>query len=118
MFIFTNQTTLDDTYRECRALPPTALPLTSRQGLSWVIGEMCCTSYNHVATPNSLSCAGLGFPGNMANMAMQVPPSSAHNGGVNAVMGDGSLRFITSTIDLAAWRSLGTRNGGEVNSAN
>ena len=53
------------------------------------------------------------FPGSMANMAMQVPPSSAHTGGVNALLGDGSVRFIQNSINLATWRALGTRNGGE-----
>ena len=34
------------------------------------MGEMCCTTYNHVDTPNTTTCAGIGFPGNMSNMAM------------------------------------------------
>ena len=34
------------------------------------------------------------FPGTMANMPMQVPPSSHHPGGVNILMGDGSVQFI------------------------
>jgi prepilin-type N-terminal cleavage/methylation domain-containing protein/prepilin-type processing-associated H-X9-DG protein len=38
---------------------------------------------------------------------------SFHPGGVNAALMDGSVRFVTSTIDLAVWRALGTRNGGE-----
>jgi prepilin-type processing-associated H-X9-DG protein len=71
-------------------------------------------TYNHVSPPNSLTCAGLGFPGSMANMAMQVPPSSLHPGGVNMLMGDGSVRFIKNSIALQTWRGLGTRNGGEV----
>ena len=50
----------------------------------------------------------------MANMPMQVPPSSQHPGGVNTLMGDGSVRFIKDSVDLATWRALGTRNGGEV----
>ena len=82
----------------------TAPPLTSRQGMSWVMGEMCCTLYNHVAPPNQTTCAGNPFPGNMANMAMQVPPSSNHPGGVNVLMGDASGRFIKNTrrrADLA-----------------
>jgi prepilin-type N-terminal cleavage/methylation domain-containing protein/prepilin-type processing-associated H-X9-DG protein len=115
MFIMQNTTTLNDTYQMCNALnPASALPLTVWQGASWVMGEMCCTTYNHVSGPNTRTCAGIGFPGNMANMAMQVPPSSDHPGGVNALMGDGSVRFITNGIDLAVWRALGTVNGGEV----
>jgi hypothetical protein len=29
-------------------------------------------------------------------------------------MADGSVRFVTNGIDLAVWRALGTRSGGEV----
>jgi prepilin-type processing-associated H-X9-DG protein len=115
MFVMPNQSTLDDTYNTCQNLNvATATPLTSKQGWSWVMGEMCCTTYNHVSPPNTTTCAGLGFSGNMANMAMDVPPSSGHPGGVNALFGDGSVHFITNAIDLATWRALGTRNGGEV----
>ncbi|HKI18430.1 MAG TPA: H-X9-DG-CTERM domain-containing protein, partial [Isosphaeraceae bacterium] len=45
------------------------------------------------------------------------PPSSLHAGGVNVLMGDGSGRFIKTSVDLQTWRNLGTRNGGEVISA-
>jgi prepilin-type processing-associated H-X9-DG protein len=116
MFIMPNQTTLDATFQTCMGLDPkTTPPLTSKQGYSWVMGEMCCTTYNHVAPPNSRTCAGVNFPnGDMGNMAMQVPPSSYHTGGVNVLMCDGSVHFITNGIDLNTWRGLGTRNGEEV----
>ena len=118
LLVFTNQTSLDDTYQFCKQLNVlTAPPLTSRQGMSWIMGEMCCSLYNHVAPPNNTSCAGNPFPGNMANMAMQVPPSSNHPGGVNVLMGDASGRFVKTTVDVQTWRNLGTRNGGEVISA-
>ena len=42
---------------------------------------------------------------------------SYHPGGVNVLMGDGSVRFIKDTINGATWRGLGTVNGGEVLSA-
>jgi prepilin-type N-terminal cleavage/methylation domain-containing protein len=111
-------TAIDATFAACQALNPmTTLRLTRRQGMSWVMGEMCCTAYNHVAPPNGKTCAGTGFPGTMANMPMQVPPSSRHAGGVNAMMGDGTVRFIKGSISLPTWRALGTRAGGEVVSA-
>ena len=109
------QTTLNGATAACKALNPlTATPLTSKQGYSWVMGEMCCTTYNHATTPNMTTCASTGFPGNMSNMAMVVPPSSAHTGGVTVVYGDGSVRFVRDSIDLTAWRAMGTVNGGEV----
>jgi hypothetical protein len=118
MLIFPNQTSLDATYQVCTTLNVLAAPpLTSRQGMSWVMGEMCCGLYNHVAPPNQTTCAAPNFQGNMANMAMQVPPSSLHPGGVNVLMGDASGRFVKSTVDVQTWRNLGTRNGGEIISA-
>jgi prepilin-type N-terminal cleavage/methylation domain-containing protein/prepilin-type processing-associated H-X9-DG protein len=105
---------LAQTHQMCNDLPLTALPLTSRQGMSWVMGEMCCTTYNHVSAPNTRTCASLGFPGTMANMAMQVPPSSRHPGGVNVLFGDGAVKFVKDSVDLATWRALATRNGAEV----
>ena len=39
---------------------------------------------------------------------------SYHPGTVNVVLVDGSVRSVSETIDLTIWRSLGTRNGGEV----
>jgi prepilin-type processing-associated H-X9-DG protein/prepilin-type N-terminal cleavage/methylation domain-containing protein len=39
---------------------------------------------------------------------------SRHPGGVNVLMGDGSVRFLEEGINLAAWQALGTIAGGEV----
>ncbi len=118
MLVFPNQTSVNNTFLACQGLSVlTAPPLTSREGMSWVMGEMCCTLYNHVAPPNSTTCAAPAFPGNMANMAMQVPPSSRHPGGANMMMGDGSVHFIKNSVSVQTWRALGTRNGGEVVSA-
>jgi prepilin-type N-terminal cleavage/methylation domain-containing protein/prepilin-type processing-associated H-X9-DG protein len=106
--------TLAATYTTCMGVDPTAAtPLTSKQGYSWVMGEMCCTTYNHVSPPNTVTCAAIGFPGSMANMPMQVPPSSYHPGGVNVLLCDGSVHFVRDGIDLASWRAMGTINGGE-----
>jgi prepilin-type N-terminal cleavage/methylation domain-containing protein/prepilin-type processing-associated H-X9-DG protein len=108
-------TSLDTTYATCQGInPATATPLTSKQGYSWVMGEMCCNTYNHVSPPNARSCAGTGFTGGMVNMPMDVPPSSNHTNGVNVLFGDGGVHFITNSVDLFTWRAQGTRNGGEV----
>jgi len=42
---------------------------------------------------------------------------SYHPGGVNALFGDGSVRFVKSTVSGVIWRSLGSVAGGEVVSA-
>jgi prepilin-type processing-associated H-X9-DG protein len=43
-----------------------------------------------------------------------VTSRSYHSGGVNALMMDGTVRFVTNSISQATWRALGTRAGGEV----
>jgi prepilin-type N-terminal cleavage/methylation domain-containing protein len=115
LFVIAHQTSRDATYNACQSInPATATPLTSKWGYSWVMGENCCSLYNHVAVPNSNSCAGPGFPGTMTNMAMQVSPTSKHTGGVHSLTGDGAVHFISQNIDLNLWRALGTRAGSEV----
>ena len=42
---------------------------------------------------------------------------SYHPGGVNVLLGDGSVRFIKESVDGMTWRGLGTIRGGEVLSA-
>jgi prepilin-type processing-associated H-X9-DG protein len=42
-----------------------------------------------------------------------IPASSNHPGGVNSLMGDGSVHFISESIDADVWRALGTRSGRE-----
>jgi prepilin-type N-terminal cleavage/methylation domain-containing protein/prepilin-type processing-associated H-X9-DG protein len=39
---------------------------------------------------------------------------SRHAGGVNALLADGSTRFVRDSVSLAAWQALGTMDGGEV----
>jgi prepilin-type N-terminal cleavage/methylation domain-containing protein len=114
LFVMVNQTSLDNTYQTCMATnPATALPLTSKWGASWVMGENCCTLYNHVGQPGTPSCAGKPFPGTMTNMAMQVSASSRHFGGVNVLMGDGGVHSVMNSVDLTVWRAMGTRNGAD-----
>ena len=45
------------------------------------------------------------------------PLSSYHPGGVNAAFADGSVRFFKETVNRQTWTALGTRNSGEVVSA-
>lgn len=74
-------------------------------GAPWAHGQH---SYQHIIRPNGRSCGWL--PSLRASMT----PSSRHTGGVNVLLGDGSVRFVRDAIDLAAWRALGSRNGNEV----
>jgi len=59
------------------------------------------------------------FPGNCGsmgvceNMGTNIPLNSAHSGGVNAVMADGSVRFLTDSTALATLAMLATRDDGQ-----
>ena len=46
-----------------------------------------------------------------------VTSRSYHSGGINALFGDGTVRFIKTTVNSATWRAVGTIGGGEVISA-
>jgi prepilin-type N-terminal cleavage/methylation domain-containing protein/prepilin-type processing-associated H-X9-DG protein len=39
---------------------------------------------------------------------------SYHSGGVNSLLGDGSVKFFKNTINVVVWRALSTTRGGEV----
>ena len=43
-----------------------------------------------------------------------IPPRSMHPGGVNALLGDGSVRFISNTVDILAFQRLGHVADGQV----
>lgn len=50
----------------------------------------------------------------VANMNHTATSRSRHTGGVQIVLGDGSVRFISDNIHVALWRALGTIQGAEV----
>jgi len=82
----------------------------------WPFGFYSSTMYNHVATPNwkSIDCGTRSAIPDAPGEHAIISARSKHTGGVNATMGDGSVRFVSDSIDLAIWRAVGTRDGGEV----
>jgi Protein of unknown function (DUF1559) len=42
-----------------------------------------------------------------------VTARSYHIGGINALLMDGSVQFVTNAVTQATWRALGTRAGRE-----
>lgn len=42
-----------------------------------------------------------------------VTPSSQHGGGVNVCNADGSVTFVSDSVDADVWWSLGSRNAGD-----
>jgi prepilin-type N-terminal cleavage/methylation domain-containing protein len=72
----------------------------------------------NTTVPDSISGCGSSTPipnapcdngGNKSQSAR-----SQHTGGVHTLLGDGSVRFVSSNINLTTWQSLGTANGSEI----
>jgi prepilin-type N-terminal cleavage/methylation domain-containing protein/prepilin-type processing-associated H-X9-DG protein len=70
--------------------------------------------YSHTQTPNRRACFnnGGGWNGNDFMQTM-IGASSLHPGGVNVLFGDGTVRFIKSTINYVPWYAIATPNGQE-----
>ena len=90
------------------------------RGVFWEIGSNGMTLFNTIVPPNSTQypwgdcrTTGGGFP----NDATFANATSNHSGGANAMMADGSVRFIKSSVNQLTWWSLGTRAGGEITDA-
>ena len=66
-------------------------------------------SPNAPAIDNNVNWPGVGN-----NYGSNNPLSSAHTGGVQILMGDGSARFLSENIDMLTLRRLATRNDGQV----
>lgn len=105
--------TADQLLKACRiASRPSNRHGSTSSGEMWFWTGRNNTLFNHAQTPNGLipDCA---FGGSIPPTDMSTA-RSLHPGGVNAAMGDGSVRFYQETIASAVWRAFGTRNGGEV----
>jgi prepilin-type N-terminal cleavage/methylation domain-containing protein/prepilin-type processing-associated H-X9-DG protein len=98
-------------------------PTTRQWGAAhayWANGrvEVGATS-NMALTPNSTSpdCASFTI-GNLGPAGSGMYASrSFHPGGVNTLFSDGSVRFVKDSINQLTWWAIGTKNGGEVVSA-
>jgi prepilin-type N-terminal cleavage/methylation domain-containing protein/prepilin-type processing-associated H-X9-DG protein len=98
-------------------------------GRSFADGAVHATGFHTILPPNSPSCftvqsyAVMGSDGNPL-----ITASSYHSGGVNGGLADGSVRFVTNTIDCGdidvkpatsgsskygIWGGLGSKDGGE-----
>jgi prepilin-type processing-associated H-X9-DG protein len=119
---------------ECRALRDgknLRTSTASHKGTRWADGYAQFTVIHPILPPNAPSCAPSAAEHGLMTAA------SYHTGGCNVVMGDGSVQFVSDTVNsmrhdyqqlreanVASWRNsgqsyfgvwgaLGTRNGGE-----
>jgi prepilin-type N-terminal cleavage/methylation domain-containing protein/prepilin-type processing-associated H-X9-DG protein len=88
------------------------------RGFAWVNGEFRCALYNHRMPPNSATpdCMGVtigGPPETRYTPYGWRTARSRHAGGVNVVLADGSLRFVSDTVEPGAWAAISTIAGGD-----
>jgi prepilin-type N-terminal cleavage/methylation domain-containing protein/prepilin-type processing-associated H-X9-DG protein len=113
-----NSTAALQYYQGCRAIPGTQVAVGTNywNGACWSgshAGTFRFNAYNHINTPNGLTCSWQGGedPGQLLTA---VTAASNHSGGVNVCFGDGSVKFIKDSIGVQIWWSLGSRNLGEI----
>jgi prepilin-type N-terminal cleavage/methylation domain-containing protein/prepilin-type processing-associated H-X9-DG protein len=108
----------------CLSLPSTTTQFQATRGVRWHYGAPGHTLYNHLRAPNDMKpdCRG-GLPhSTRANpfwswLSLNIAARSKHPGGVNSLMADGHVQFVKNSINVLVWQALGSRNGGEVISA-
>jgi prepilin-type N-terminal cleavage/methylation domain-containing protein len=101
------------------------------RGLIATCGWLTTNGFTTTAPPNSPMCM-YDKPGGQHNRWGVFPPVSNHTGGVNAGLGDGSVRFISDTVNcgnlnayavksgpspFGIWGAFGSPDGGESASA-
>ncbi len=110
--------TADALLARCAAIPAGVPSHDSRGGSTWLIFGYDRCFYNHVGAPNARvpDCAAADdhYGNRGGEDAGHFAARSVHARGVNLLTADGSVHAVRSAADLAAWRALGTRSGGEV----
>jgi len=103
----THPANADEALAQCNAIDITDLTFQGRSdvGAPWIQGYHSTTIYFHVMPPNGRSC--MYPPGRIGTSA-----SSQHPGGVIVALCDGSVRFVSQTINLQTWRDIGQRDDG------
>jgi prepilin-type N-terminal cleavage/methylation domain-containing protein/prepilin-type processing-associated H-X9-DG protein len=83
---------------------------SNMRGARWINGHYADANYNHYLLPNDprWDCS------NASHNPGQAAARSLHTGGVNVLLGDGSVRFVTNSVNANVWQALATRSGGEV----
>ncbi len=99
-----------------------------RFGSLWTDGQPERVAFNTILAPNSPGCTD-DVNGNADSINVVLPASSRHTGGVNVGLADGSVRFVSQSIDTGnlnitqpdsgasnygAWGAMGSKSGGDI----
>jgi prepilin-type N-terminal cleavage/methylation domain-containing protein/prepilin-type processing-associated H-X9-DG protein len=78
------------------------------RGYAWILGKAAPTTFSTYSTPNPR------HPDAVWMAFGWFSARSFHPGGVNVGLGDGSVRFVSDTIDRTTWQNLGSIADGQV----
>jgi len=78
---------------------------------TWIVGRSRFTSFNTYVAPNSYPDL-VPSDGGQSNLGLHFTRSN-HTGGINALLGDGSVHFIGNSIAVTTFQAMATINGGE-----
>jgi prepilin-type N-terminal cleavage/methylation domain-containing protein/prepilin-type processing-associated H-X9-DG protein len=102
----------------CDAMDTAEMPANSQCARQWAAPHPASTVFNTAAPPNfkHRTCAfvAAGYS-RCVDSGGIYPARSRHPGGVNAGLGDGSVRFVSGNIDILVWQRVGARGDGNAN---
>jgi prepilin-type processing-associated H-X9-DG protein len=116
--------TMTNILQTCNSVFATATPnhgLATNRGWYWAWGAEAQSLFSTIVPPNSqqyqwgqcrFGCQGCGTYS--SDHSHITNATSDHPGGANVLFGDGSVRFVKSSIAMNVWWSLGTRDNGEI----
>jgi prepilin-type N-terminal cleavage/methylation domain-containing protein/prepilin-type processing-associated H-X9-DG protein len=99
----------------------TSSGINDMKGWRWGLGASGYSMFNCIQTPNdhqypiggcrtNFQVGGTPWP----DASFTIGAASAHPGGCNVLLADGSARFVKDSINRTTWWGLGTKSGGEV----
>jgi prepilin-type N-terminal cleavage/methylation domain-containing protein/prepilin-type processing-associated H-X9-DG protein len=103
----------------CLAVRPSVLTASGPGAQEWGWkgewwGYSATMIYSHTIPPNRTACDYDDQHQDGRTTITSVPASSLHSGGVNTLFGDGSVKFIKTTVSIPVWYGLATPDRGEI----
>lgn len=86
----------------------------STAGFRWSAPGQYNTTINTIAPPNWRFPACMTGGGGQGDATGVFPSRSRHTGGATHGMGDGSVQFVSNSINLTTYQGLGSARGGDV----
>lgn len=104
---------LDRWIQYCEGVSQPDARYSNKHGHAWISGWTFMANHFMPVIPiNQRNCHVYGGEDDGMNL---VTPSSHHPGGIHVAMADGSVRFLSESIDRELYWALGSSNAGDIN---